>query len=132
MKRITIITAGILAFVFLFSGVSVAESVKVANLRCEYLVNPLGVDVVTPRLSWKLESDQRGQMQSAYRLLVAGSREKLDKNVGDLWDSGKVKSDQSIHLAYDGKELASRMRCFWKVMVWDKDGTASSWSEPAE
>jgi alpha-L-rhamnosidase len=132
MKRITIFTSGILAFVFLCSGVSVAESIRPTNLRCEYLVNPLGIDETQPRLSWKSESDQRGQMQSAYRLLVAGSREKLDKNVGDLWDSGKVKSDQSIHLAYDGKELTSRMQCFWKVMVWDKDGKASSWSEPAQ
>ncbi len=108
-----------------------AELLSATDLRCEYLVNPLGIDVIKPRLSWKLESDQRGQKQSAYRLLVASSREKLAKNIGDLWDSGKVESDKSIHVAYDGKELKSRMQCFWKVIVWDKDGKASKPSLPA-
>ena len=77
------------------------------NLRCEYLVDPLGVGVVKPRLSWKLESSQRVQKQSGYRLLVAISFEKLDSNVGDLWGSGKVQSDQSIHLVYNGRELSA-------------------------
>jgi alpha-L-rhamnosidase len=106
-------------------------SIKVANLRCEYLENPLGIDQIKPRLSWKLESEQRGQRQTAYRVLVASSREKLEENTGDLWDSGKVQSGQSIHVAYDGKALVSRLQCFWKVMVWDKDGMASEWSDTA-
>ena len=109
-----------------------AELLRPADLRCEYLVNPLGIDVVKPRLSWMCKSSQRGQKQTAYRLLVASSSDKLDKNVGDLWDAGKVKSDQSIHVAYAGKPLESRMRCYWKVRVWDKDGKASDWSGPAE
>jgi len=114
------------------TDVSGADSIKTADLRCEYLVNPLGIDVTRPRLSWRLESGQRGQKQSAYRILVASSRDKLDKDVGDLWDTGKLQSDQSIHVAYDGKELDSRMQCFWKVVVWDKDGKPSMPSEPAE
>jgi alpha-L-rhamnosidase len=102
----------------LSNNISAAESISPVDLRCEYLSNPLGIDVTKPRLSWKLESGQRGQKQTAYRLLVASSAEKLKKNTGDLWDSGKVRSDQSVHVTYDGKELISRTQCFWKVMVW--------------
>jgi len=108
-----------------------AGLLRPADLRCEYLVNPLGIDEVKPRLSWITESNQRGQKQSAYRLLVAGSRDKLKKNIGDLWDTGKVQSDRSIHIAYNGKPLQSRMQCFWKVMAWDEDGKPSTWSKPA-
>jgi alpha-L-rhamnosidase len=80
-----------------FSGcaVSTSSDVAVKKLRCEYRVNPLGIDVVKPRLSWILESDQRDQMQSAYQVLVAGSENKLKCNKGDLWNSGKVESDKS-------------------------------------
>lgn len=107
------------------------SSVTIANLTCEYLKDPSGIDQKKPRLSWRLGSGQRGQKQTAYHLLVASSRAKLDENKGDLWDSGKVKSDQSIQVDYNGKELESRMHCYWKVRVWDKNGKASVWSEPA-
>jgi len=105
--------------------------VAVSELRCEYRVNPLGIDIVKPRLSWITESGQRGQMQSAYQILVADSEEKLRRNQGGLWDSGKVESEQSNQVIYEGEPLKSRMRCYWKVRVWDKDGKASAWSEPA-
>ena len=82
-------------------------------------------------MSWTMESDVRGQKQTAYRLIVASSRDKLNRNIGDLWDSGKVPSDQSIHVAYKGEALKSRVQCFWKVKVWDKDGNASAWSKSA-
>ena len=142
MNRTKITSIATLAWAFLaitsctWSNVGIhlpgAELLRLADLRCEYLVDPLGIDVGKPRLSWQLESGQRGQKQTAYRLLVASSKEQLDKNTGDLWDTGKVDSDQSIHVVYDGKKLTSRMQCFWKVMVWDKDGKPSTPSEPAE
>jgi len=106
------------------------DAIRIKDLRCEYLTNPLGIDETIPRLSWKLTSDQRNQKQTAYRLLVASGKEQLDKNRGDLWDTGKVKSNQSIHIEYQGKPLKSRMHCFWKAMVWDKNGKPSSWSKP--
>jgi alpha-L-rhamnosidase len=74
--------------------------VAITNLKCDYLINPLGIDKPNPRLSWKLESDQRGQKQSAYQVIVASSRDKLDKDVGDLWDSGSIESDQSLNVVY--------------------------------
>lgn len=109
-------------------------SIKPAYLRCEYRVNPLGVDVPQPRLSWVLESappDERGQRQTAYQILVASSEENLRADRGDLWDSGKVASDQTAHIVYAGRPLKSGQECWWKVRAWDGDGRASAWSEPA-
>jgi alpha-L-rhamnosidase len=104
---------------------------SVKELRCEYRVNPLGVDVAKPRLSWIMESSERGQMQSAYRILVASSDDNLNDSYGDLWDSGQVRSDRSNQVLYEGKELKSLMGCYWKVRVWNKEGGASAWSGPA-
>lgn len=105
--------------------------VVVKDLRCEYQERPLGMDKLAPRLSWKLESRERGQRQTAYRVLVASSPEQLERGEGDLWDSGRVASDQSIHVGYGGKPPIARQRCFWKVQSWDKDGEASGWSSVA-
>lgn len=112
-------------------GPAAASTLHPSSLRCEYRVDPLGIDVVHPRLSWVLESDERGQAQTGYRILVATSVDKLSPADADLWDSGRVGSDQTIHVTYDGKPLTSRRRCYWTVRVWDKDGAPSAWSEPA-
>ena len=101
------------------------------KLRCEYKENPLGLDEPRPRLSWIVNDDRRGARQSAYRVLVASSPRALDADEGDLWDSGKVDSDQSVHVEYAGEELASRERCWWMVRTWDADGRPSPWSDAA-
>jgi alpha-L-rhamnosidase len=101
------------------------------QLRCEHLTNPLGIDAPQPRLSWILESTERGQRQTAYQILVASTPERLADDQGDLWDSGKVSSDQSIYVAYAGKHLNSGQRAYWKVRAWDKHGQPSAYSEPA-
>ena len=113
------------------SVASVSATVTVTTLRCEYAENPVGIDSPQPRLGWVLESKQRAQRQTAYQVLVATSDELLKPGKADLWDTGKVVSDQSIQLAYAGKPLASRQRCFWKVRVWDQDGKMSE-SAPAQ
>jgi len=105
--------------------------VSVENLRCEYRVDPAGLDVVQPRLSWTLKSTQRRQKQTAYQVAVSSSLATLSRDEGDLWDSGKVLSDQTIHVVYGGKPLRSRAQAHWKVRVWDKDGRPSAWSQPA-
>ncbi len=102
-----------------------------ARLRCEYLVSPLAVDARRPRLSWIVTSSERGARQTAYRILVAGSKELLARHRGDLWDTGKVASGETLNIAYAGKPLRSRMQCWWKVRVWDGQGRASAWSAPA-
>ena len=133
MKKIVwLLVLSSVGFGWLCAGASAAEGLGIADLRCEYLVNPLGIDETQPRLSWQLESGQRGQKQTAYRILVASSQDQLDKNVGDLWDTGNVKSDQSSQIVYTGQTLEARTQCFWKVMVWDAEGKPSAWSPPAK
>ncbi|MCU7551903.1 glycoside hydrolase family 78 protein [Chitinophagaceae bacterium LB-8] len=106
------------------------DAVQLVNLRCEMLLNPEGIETKSPRLSWELESKERNVEQTAYQVLVASSEAKLKAGEGDLWNSGKVASDRSIHIYYKGKPLASRTNCFWKVKVWTNKGECS-WSEPA-
>ena len=110
---------------------SAAANKVVNNLTCEYLQNPLGIDVPDPRLSWKLSSGHRGEVQTAYQILVASSKDALVADKGDLWDSGKVMSDQSVHVPYAGSKLTSGAGCWWKVRVWSCSGNPMSWSEPA-
>ena len=110
---------------------SAIHAVEVQKLRCEYLEDPLGIDATKPRLNWVLEDGERGQKQTAYQILVASTPEILAKDQGDLWDSGRISSDQSIQVAYAGKPLESQAACHWKVRVWDKDGEVSDWSAPA-
>ncbi|MCZ7637887.1 MAG: glycoside hydrolase family 78 protein [Verrucomicrobia bacterium] len=112
-------------------SVATADPLVVTRLRCEYLENPLAVDAQAPRLFWRVESDERGERQTAYEILVASSRRWLDENRGDLWSSGKVPGDQTTHVVYRGKPLGSRQRCYWKVRVWNRDGEPSPWSETA-
>ncbi|MFO7975026.1 MAG: family 78 glycoside hydrolase catalytic domain, partial [Candidatus Hydrogenedentota bacterium] len=107
------------------------ETMTVGRLRCEYLKNPLGIDANPPRLSWIVESGHRGAKQTAYRILVASTSQNLANNKGDLWDSGKVSSSDSVLVPYAGKTLSSRQRCYWKVKVWDQTGNESAWSQPA-
>jgi alpha-L-rhamnosidase len=102
-----------------------------AELCCEYAVDPLGIDVAAPRFSWILGAAQRGQVQSAYRILVASSEDLLRNGVGDKWDSGVVASDASVNVAYAGSALSSGERCCWRVRAWDGDGAGSVWSDPA-
>ena len=111
--------------------VCAAGTVTVNDLRCEYQTDPLGIATPQPRLGWILASDERGQQQTAYQVLVASTAGLLAENKGDLWDSGKVVSDESAHVAYAGSALPSRQRCWWKVRTWDRAGAASAWSAPA-
>jgi len=109
-----------------------AESpARAEYLRCEYLENPLGIGQARPRLSWEMRDNRRGAAQTAYQVLVASSPEKLAADTGDLWDSGRVASNQSAQVVYQGKPLASRMRCYWKVRLWDAEGQPTPWSRPA-
>ena len=136
-RRLVPWTSLIAMLAFLAGPVSAGDkscSVTVADLRCEYLQDPLGIDVRQPRLSWKLaavDPQARGQKQTAFQVLVASTKALLDQDQGDLWDSGMVSLDQSVHVVYTGKPLASGLECFWKVRVKDENGVTSAWSRPA-
>lgn len=104
------------------------------DLRCEYRQDPVGIDEKAPRLSWRLLSTSAGtccQRQTAYRLLVSSSQEKLANDQGDLWDSGLVSSSQSQLVVYQGSPLTSGLECFWKIRVKDERGGLSQWSKSA-
>lgn len=112
---------------FLLFAMLMSASISPAHLRCEARLEPRGVDVARPQLSWILESPERGQSQSAYQILVATSPAALAEGSADLWDSGKVESQQTGHIEYAGRPLASHQRCYWKVRVWDQDDRPSAW-----
>jgi len=122
-----------LVFAALFSppAAQAASSMTVERLRCEYLQDPLGIDVPEPRLSWIVSSDRRVARQTAYQILVASSPDLLKDDHGDLWDSGKVASDKTVLILYAGAPLSSRAACYWKVRAWDEAGRQTDWSKPA-
>jgi len=133
MKRTKIIclVAFTLAFILCIEVCEAASPLSVNDLKCEYKTNPLGIDVVKPRLSWKIGASQRGTVQLAYNIRIAKHIEGLQRGRNHLWNSGKVKSDQSVHVVYDGPLLAARQRIWWQVRVWDNHGGVSEWSEAA-
>ncbi|NTE04427.1 family 78 glycoside hydrolase catalytic domain [Agrobacterium tumefaciens] len=108
-----------------------AQDIQVAQLSCAYLNNPIGIDLANPNLSWKLQSAQHNIIQNAYQILVASNLSNLNKNIGDVWDTKKVSSNQSIQVQYKGSKLVSTKKYYWKVQVWDNMGKVSGWSKPA-
>ncbi|HEX7411128.1 MAG TPA: hypothetical protein VF298_03215 [Bacteroidales bacterium] len=114
-------------------SISLQAKITPTRLRCEYIHNPGVVDVVNPRLSWvnNAGKGERGQKQTAWEIRVASSKEKLHAGNADLWNSGKITSDESTNICYNGKLLTSRQDCWWQVRVYNKKGKASAWSQPA-
>ena len=132
ISRLKLFSLSLIFTVICFScgNLKLAEILP-SGLKCEYRINPIGIENNSPMLSWILQSDKRNQQQSAYQILVSTSIEKLNRNTGDLWNSRKVLTDRSVHLSYQGKSMKSGERCYWKVRVWDGDNNKSAWSEPA-
>ncbi len=116
---------------FVFNGFS--QIVKPIDLRCEYKVNPTGIETKAPRLSWQLEivKGTRAITQTAYQIQVASSLENLKKGTKLIWDSGRQESDRTALIPFEGKGLQSRGKYYWKLKVWDKQSEQSSWSETA-
>ncbi len=113
---------------FTIRAFTASAALAPADLRVEWLRDPLTVEAEKPRLSWRVEESDaavRGQKQTKYRVLVAASAEALAKDSGDVWDSGEVASDETLNIEYAGKALVSGSAYFWKVRVWDKDGVQS-------
>jgi len=125
MKKFLALTSALLL------AVSANAKLTPVDLRCDYAVNPLGVDSAGTRLFWKLAGNQRGARQTGYQIMAATSAQNLSAASCDLWDSGKVDSDETIQVPYTGKKPDSFQQVFWKVRVWDENGKASVWSQPA-
>ena len=112
-------------------GLRAAVPQTVTGLRCEYAVNPAGIDEPYPRLSWVVQTELPGWTQSAYQIQVASTVERLRSGRPELWDSGQVRKSDSAHVEYRGKTLAARRQCWWMVRVWSGGDGPSAWSEPA-
>ncbi len=104
---------------------------KAVALRCEYLRNPRGIETRDPRLMWRIEDERAGACQTAYRIRAASSPEKLEQNAPDLWDSGKIDSDATANVAYEGPPLNTGQDVYWRVQTWDLNGEPGEDSETA-
>jgi alpha-L-rhamnosidase len=131
MQKAFLAIFGLVGFCALSSAHAADSPAVVERPRCEYRVDPLGIDATRPRLYWEMTDARRGAKQTAYQVLVASTPEKLAADQGDLWDSGRVESDQSTQVVYAGRPLESRMRCCWKVRIWDAGGKPTDYCQPA-
>ena len=104
---------------------------QIYDLKCEYQTNPVGIDEPDPRLSWKITPQLGITKQTAYQIRAAESRDDLTSGRRLLWDTKKVDSNRSVHIPYGGPELNSRQRVYWQVRIWDQEGSATEWSDPA-
>lgn len=132
MKRLGIsilITAGI--FLNSLIGNAATNSFGAYSLKCDNLEMPSGIESRSPMLSWKCHSTNRDFHQSQYRVLVASSPDKLTEESADLWDSGWVKSPQSLMIKYEGKDLSPATTYYWTVNIADNTGRKSSYTAPS-
>ena len=127
MRRILIILQ-ITATLYITGCNNRYQGPVVSGLTCENLIEPSGIDTDKPCLSWKIITPESGASQNAYQILAATSEEKLNEEACDLWNSGKIISDRSVLVPYEGKDLISRSVCYWKVRVWDDKDRVSEWS----
>ncbi len=120
-----------LLIIFILLGYSLqifSQSVcKPVSLMCEYLIDPLGIDVTTPRLTWRIDDKRMGAKQTAYEICVSTDSLEASKGRGIIWQTGKISADKQL-INYKGKSLIPFTRYYWSVRVWDKDGKPSSWS----
>lgn len=113
----------------LLQRVDASDSFKLVNLRTEYKTNPVGIDAAKPRLSWEITFAGRNFTQAAYQIKAAGTERDLKSGKNLLWDSGKIESDKSNQIAYNGTSLISGQRVYWQVKIWDKNNKPSEWSD---
>ncbi|HDZ05692.1 hypothetical protein LCGC14_0066010 [marine sediment metagenome] len=129
--QFTILLISILTFGNPYSQKAGSATISIHETRVEYLENPEGIDIPHPRFSWILKGEGRNRSQSAYQIIVTSSLEKFIKNEVDIWDSGKVNSNDTNQIEYDGIPLKSDSKYYWKVKIWDESGRISEWSAPA-
>ena len=124
---------GVVLTVAMFAQAAEAASPAMpVELRVEYCDAPLGISVEQPRFFWQMKDDRRGAAQTAYQILVADDPKVLAEDKGNVWDSGKVESTNSIQVVFDGKALKPHTFYCWKVRIWDADGKPTAYSKPVQ
>jgi alpha-L-rhamnosidase len=113
----------ILINLLFFCAFSFAQ--RPANLQCEHLINPLGVDAPSPRLTWLLDDARYGAIQNAYRSIVGTDSTAVARGQGNIWDTQKVSSDQML-VTYQGQNLRPFAKYYWQVRVWDMNNVELS------
>ena len=131
MKRLLCLVCCFCCLSVIVYGNKKTPSFYLAELKCENLIDPLGIDNVTPHFSWKLKGDGWKGGQTYYEIQVASDSVLLAQGKADLWNTGKLKSDASVMVPYQGKTLTSRSLCYWRVRVWDSKKQVSPWSPVA-
>ncbi|MES1161334.1 MAG: alpha-L-rhamnosidase, partial [Bacteroidota bacterium] len=120
----------IFLLLYLFPGwLSVRAQLTVQGLRVEFLKDPIGIEAKQPRLSWQLDSKEKGVQQLAYEIRVGKDVAALSRNEALVWKTGKITSGESLHQAYAGEPLQSAQPYYWQVRVWDNKGHSSPWSK---
>ena len=135
MKTMTALLVLLLLVVSAFAHADDGSAIGLYDLKVEHLENPIQLDIERPRLSWKIRTadpEARNIQQRSYRVLVASSEQLLATDKGDLWDSGRIESPQSVLVQYEGQQLVSRQTCYWKVRITDNQGSESDWSDVAK
>ncbi len=123
-ERVLRLLRASVACVLLVAPIASAQSPKIVKLECEGLSTPLGMDTAKPLLSWKIQDSRAGARQTAYEIQVASTGKILSTGKADVWDSGRVESDNSTPVQYGGPALEPSKRYYWRVTVWDENGKA--------
>lgn len=118
-------------FSLLFFSCAQNQKIQISELKCQSVINPVGIDVNEPGFSWILESGERGKAQTAYQILVADSKDTLNQNNGNVWDSGKTDSDENYAVIYSGDSLKSNHTYYWKIRIWDEQDNPTDYSKAA-
>jgi len=134
LHRISFYAIAILFFsIFQANGINstIEKSTIPVNLKCDYLVNPIGIGNLNPNLSWQTNATENNWLQSAYQIIVSTRPDLLTEEKCNVWNSGKIESSESVSIPYKGKNVESQKQYYWRVRTWDKNGQSSNWSEPA-
>ncbi len=129
----SLIQLGVLYILLAFAASScqkASDKIPVENLKCEYLVNPIGIDAEAPRLAWQITGNKNGLMQTAIKIIVGTDSLEVASGKGNEWNSGKIKSENSMAI-YSGKSLKPFTKYFWSVKIWDENDTPSNHSKVA-
>ena len=121
----------IAVFLMPVANTGFAQKPVVVDLTCNYKTNPVGIGTLQPHLSWVIKSTGYNIRQKAFRIIISDNNRSIGEGKGDIWDSGKIASEESIQFKYKGPPLKPSVKYYWRIKVWDNKGNVSDWSSIA-